>query len=88
MKKFILMLICAVLVFSSCTANFRAKNFGGTMTIRLENGQKLVEATWKDDNLWYLTEPMEDDYTPKTKTFQEDSSFGVIEGKVIFVETR
>ncbi len=49
---------------------------------------KLVEATWKENNLWYLVEPMEEDYVPKTKVFIENSNAGMIEGKVTFVETR
>jgi hypothetical protein len=56
--------------------------------IELDPGQKLVNATWKEANLWYLTEPMESGYVPKTKVFKEDSRFGVMEGKVIFHEKR
>ena len=44
------------------------RSFGGTMKIELEPGEKLVEATWKGDNIWYLVEPMDSDYTPKQKT--------------------
>lgn len=74
----------------SCTENTRSRVWGGTMTIELPKGQKLVEATWKGDgnSLWYLTEPMDADYTPKTKVFQEDSRFGVLEGSVVFVESK
>lgn len=72
----------------SCTENTRSRVWGGKMTIELPKGQKLVEATWKGDgsSLWYLTEPMDADYIPKTKVFQEDSRFGVLEGSVIFIE--
>lgn len=31
---------------------------------------------------------MDDDYTPKTKVFREDSNFGVLEGKVLFIESK
>jgi hypothetical protein len=65
-----------------------SRKFGGSTTINLEKGQKLVEATWKENSLWYLTEPMDSDYVPKTKTFKEDSNFGVLEGTVTFVESR
>lgn len=58
------------------------------MTVNLPKGQKLLEATWKDNSLFYLMEPMDPDYTPKTKTFQEDSSWGIMQSKVIFVESR
>lgn len=32
------------------TANSRAKNYGGTITIELPAGQKFEAITWKDDN--------------------------------------
>ena len=38
-----------------------AKNMGGTITIDVPKGQKIIEATWKNANLWYLTRPMTDD---------------------------
>lgn len=88
MKKFItfVLVLVAVVAFSSCTENLRTRKYGGTTTVDLDPGQKLVEVTWKEASLWYLTEPMEPGYEPKTKVFQEDSRFGIMEGKVIFVE--
>ena len=88
MKKIItfILVLVAVVAFSSCTENLRARNYGGTTTIELDPGQKLIEVTWKETSIWYLTEPMEPGYEPKTKVFQEDSRFGVMEGKVIFHE--
>ena len=80
--------ICDLCSWISCTDSQIARKFGRTTEIRLEKGQKLLEATWKDNNLWYLTEPMDDDYTPKTKVFREDSNFGVLEGKVLFIESK
>ena len=90
MKKVtaIITICCFFVMCCSCTNNLRARQYGGTTTIELEPGQKLVEATWKKTNIWYLTEPMEPGYEPKTKTFQENSCFGVMEGTVIFVERR
>ena len=88
MKKILFALTLIILLFTDCTKNQMARKYGGTMTIKLEPGQRLMEATWKDNNLFYLTEPMDSDYEPKTKTFHEDSNFGVIESTVIFVETR
>lgn len=88
MKKFICFIVCLISL-TSCTENERARNFGGTQTIKVEKGMRVVEATWKDEaSLWYLVEPMDDDYTPKTKKFIEDSRFGCIEGEVVFVESR
>ena len=91
MKKILTLLVVVLVVFamSSCTEQSRAKDLGGETTIKLEPGQKLVEATWKGDgDLWYLTEPMDSDYIPKTKTFKESSSWGIMEGTVTFIETR
>jgi len=91
MKKILtlLMVVLAAFAMSSCTEQSRAKDLGGETTIKLEPGQKLVEATWKGDgDLWYLTEPMDSDYIPKTKTFKESSSWGIMEGTVTFIETR
>ena len=67
MKKFITTIILLTVtilccVFTSCTPQTMSREYGGTVTINLEPGEKLVEATWKDDNLWYLVEPMDSDY--------------------------
>ena len=88
MKKILFALTLIILLFTGCTENQMARRYGGTMTIKLEPGQRLMEATWRGNNLFYLTEPMDSDYEPKTKTFHEDYNFGVIESTVIFVETR
>ena len=88
MKKFIYAIIIVIaFMLVSCDKTF-TKHFGGTTTINLEPGEKLIEVTWKDDNIWYLVEPMSDEYTPTTKIFKESSRFGAMEGKIIFVETK
>jgi hypothetical protein len=85
----IVLIIISLFYLCSCTENTRSRVWGGKMTIELPKGQKLVEATWKvGGSLWYLTEPMDTDYTPKIKIFQEDSRFGVLEGQVVFVESK
>jgi hypothetical protein len=79
--------LLGLLVFlPSCTENSRAKKFGGTATVNLPPGTKFVGATWKDAELWYLHRPAREGETPETITLQEQSSFGMIEGKVIFRE--
>jgi len=70
----------------SCTKNQRAKNFGGNMTITLPCQQKLVNITWKETELWYLTRPMRADETAETSVFQEDSTYNIMEGKVTISE--
>lgn len=88
--KFLLLIVAlfGALSLSSCTENQRARKFGGDITIRLKPGEKLMMATWKDDNLFYLTEPMEEGYTPKAKNFYEDSSYGVLQTHVKFIESK
>ena len=87
MKKYLFLLI-ALVAMSSCTENQRARAYGGKMTIELPKGEKLVNATWKEANLFYLTEPMEEGYIPKSKKFRESSNFGVWESEITFVESR
>ncbi len=68
MKKLLFGLVIACCAFMSCTENQIARKLGGSMEITLKPGEKLMMATWKDDNLFYLTEPMDSDYVPKVKT--------------------
>lgn len=84
MKKFLFVLF-VIVSFTSCE-QFASRKFGGDITINLEPGEKLVEATWKESNLWYLVEPMDSNYEPKIKVFKENSLCGVLEGTVTFVE--
>ncbi len=92
MKKVLTLLSVALLTFSvcltSCTDNQRAKNFGGTETINLPAGEKIVNCTWKEDHLWYLTEPMSSKDSARTLTFHEKSIWGVLQGTVIFKESK
>ena len=87
MKKYLFILI-AVFCLTSCEQVI-TREYGGTTTIKLEPGKKLIEATWKDGgNIWYLTEPMDSNYIPNVKIFTERSLYRQLEGKVIFIETR
>lgn len=81
-----LIAIAMMMSFSSCQGCTR--QWGGTTKIELEPGEKLVEATWKNNSIWYLVEPMESDYVPKTKVFKEQSNARMLEGQVVFVERR
>ena len=89
MKKLIILALFAVSMASliSCD-NWTSRKCGGSTTITLPKGEKLIEVTWKENSLWYLTESMDADYEPKTKTFREDSNLGILEGTVTFVESR
>ena len=92
MKKFCKTLVCCMLLVVAtlslgCTANSRAKSFGGAQTINVPAGQKIIDVTWKEDSIWYATRPMREDEKPETVTFTQKSSFGVFEGSVTFVES-
>ena len=90
MKK-LLFLTLITLMLTSCEGFWKqatTKHFGNDMTVKLNPNEKLVEVTWKDDNIWYLTEPMDSNYVPKTKVFREISIYGVFQGSITFVETK
>ena len=72
----------------SCSENNRAKVWGGTMKVELSAGQKLVDVTWKENSLWYMTKPMNETDVAERYEFVENSNWGVVEGKVIFIETK
>ena len=93
MKKKTFFIIVIIMVFmllmtSSCTENYMAREFGGTVKVEVEPGYKVTSATWKENDLFYFIEPMEEDYTPKEKKFIESSSYGVLESTVIFKESK
>ena len=87
MKKVILSAI-TIIALTSCTQNMRVKNFGGTGDINLPKGQKLVNVTWKKNQVWYLTRPMRKDEVAETYQFHEESSFGMVEGTYNLIESK
>ena len=87
MKKVFLAILIGVMI-TSCTENSRVRNFGGDGTLRLPKGQKLVNVTWKETQIWYLTRPMTSKDSCQTYTFQEESSLGLIEGTYTIIETK
>jgi len=72
----------------SCTENARVRRFGGEAIVQLQSGQKLVEVTWKDNDLWYLTRPMRSNEKPEEYKFSEKSSIGIMEGVYIIKEKK
>ncbi len=80
--------IISVCLFTSCTDNSRVKNWGGEATLHLPKGQKLLNVTWKGSQLWYLTRPMTDKDVPETYYFHEESSWGMVEGTYVMVESK
>lgn len=87
MKKLLIIAI-ALIGMSSCTSNEAAKNYGGSMTINLPRNEKLVNVTWKGDEVWYLTRPMDSTEKPEVYKFHEKSSYGILEGTVTLIECK
>ena len=87
MKKVLSILLVAI-TLASCTENARVKSFGGEGTLNLPKGQKLVNVTWKETELWYLTRSMDSTDVAETYQFQEESSFGIMEGTYNIVESK
>ncbi len=79
MRK-IFILAFAIISLASCTANERARNYGGTETVDIPEGRILINCTWKQDDLWILTK----DTTTGKMYFNEKSSWGIMEGEINF----
>jgi hypothetical protein len=88
MKKAILSIVAIALLATSCTENSRVKTWGGEGTINLPKGRKLVNVTWKETEIWYLTRPMDTSDVAETYQFHEESSWGMVEGTYNIVETK
>jgi len=88
MKKVIFVIAILLITLTSCTDNMKVKEWGGTAEMYLPKGQKLVNMTWKESNLWILTKPMKDTDEVETYTFYEESSLGVMEGTYIVHEVK
>lgn len=78
MKKLIL-LLSSVILFSSCTDNSRARRFGGTEEVELNQNEVVLNVTWKGDEMWICTK----DTVTGITYFREKSNWGILEGTVI-----
>lgn len=74
-----LILLAILIGLMSCNENQRARNFGGTETIKLEPNEKFINISWKQDNLWIVVQ----DTITGIYYAKEKSAYGVMEGKVI-----
>ena len=86
MKRIINIFLISVLCLLSLGCNPMARKMGGDMTIHLKSGEKLVNVTWKETSLWFLTRPMKANDSVEIYKFKEDSTWGVLEGTVTIVE--
>jgi hypothetical protein len=87
MKKLSIFILLAI-ALAACTENSRVKTWGGEGTINLPAGRKLVNVTWKETQIWYLTRPMNSSDVAETYQFHEESSWGMVEGTYNIVETK
>jgi len=87
-KTFYVILVVLLLFALAACQQLFTRNFGGNMTETLPDDTKLVMATWKESNLWYLTRPMLSTDEAQTYTFKESSLYGVLEGKVTIIERK
>jgi len=83
-----LLAIGMIVMLGSCTENSRVKSFGGEGTINLPKGRKLVNVTWKETQIWYLTRPMNSTDVAETYQFHGESSWRMVEGTYNIVETK
>lgn len=90
-EKIIAVIVVLVLGFGllrACSAQSITKNWGGEMDVSLEPNQKLVEVTWKDDSMWFLTKEMTDVDIAENYKFYEKDVMGILEGCVNISETK
>ena len=86
-RLFFITAIIGLLSLTSCE-QYVARKFGGNVNINVEKGYKVTSATWKEGDIFYFIEPMEEGYQPKVKKLDESSNVGVLESKVIFIESK
>jgi hypothetical protein len=87
MKRISIFILLAISLVA-CTENARVRRWGGDGDLVLPKGQKLVNVTWKENQIWYLTRPMSAQDSCQTYTFHESSSWGVMEGTYTITETK
>jgi hypothetical protein len=85
MPIFLLVLLLIAVTFSSCTSNTRARMWGGEQDITLPSGQRVVNVTWKQNDVWILTRT-DTTTKPSTYTFAEKSNWGLLEGQINLIE--
>lgn len=82
MKKTITMLLFALVGLMACTQNERARYFGGTAKADFPCGKKLINVTFKQDSIWMLTRDLKPGEALESYEFNEDSSWGILNGTV------
>ena len=86
MTKIKLLVIGSLVFMAGCSDNTSARLAGGEMTINLDKDQKLVNITWKHNNIWYLTRKARSGEIPEVYSFREKSQYGVWQGEITIIE--
>jgi hypothetical protein len=81
-----LIMMATGMLLAGCTDNTRVRTLGGTMNVEIPAGKKLVNVTWKEQEIWYLVRDMRADEKPETWEFKEKSPWGAIQGTVVLTE--
>ena len=69
-------------------SNYAVKHLGGTQKVNLKKGEKFMSCSWKDNSIWYTARPMNSTDTATTVIYREVSEKGILEGEVIFYESK
>ena len=85
---FMMIVVLLVAICKSCSNQGMTKNWGGEIDMYLGPNRKLVEVTWKDDSIWYLTKSMTDDDIAEEYEFAESDAIGLLEGTLRIYETK
>lgn len=86
MKKILLGL--TLLILTACNPISTVILWGGSADIKLPKGEKLVNVSWKDNNLWVLTKPMSNKDSVEVYKFIEYGNKKAIEKSFYVVEER
>jgi len=75
----VILVVAGTLLYYFYLEQMFVKRWGGSMSIRVSEGQMHMGATWKDDNLWI------ENYDPQSNTciFSEYARGNLLEGRVI-----
>lgn len=78
--------VLAWLLFLAGCENLATRQFGCSKKVELPAGRKLEDAHWKTFDFWYRHRTMRPDEKPETHVYEEDSLFGIFQGKVTIIE--
>lgn len=94
-RNVLAVIVCFVIlvgVLWSCSRTFSeqgmTRSYGGSMELNLEPNRKLVEITWKEGSLWYLTKAMKPEDEAEDYIFQEKDVTDIWEGTVVIHERK